>query len=78
MAANTPMTISNTEVFREITLDQGVYFDPFDPLSIATKIKYVLSEKSVKKRIINFGKKRIKLFTLSSQKKNIIDLYKSI
>ena len=78
MAANTPMTLSNTEVFREITLNQGVYFDPFDPLSIATKIKYVMSEKTIKKKLINFGKKRVKLFTLSSQKKNLIDLYKSI
>ena len=78
MAANTPMVISNTEVFREITLDQGAYFDPFDPLSIATKIKYVLSEKNLKNRLINFGKKRVKLFTLSSQKKNIIDLYKCV
>jgi glycosyltransferase involved in cell wall biosynthesis len=78
MAANTPMTLSNTDVFREITLNQGVYFDPFDPLSIATKIKYVLSEKSIKNKLINFGKKRVKLFTLSSQKKNIINLYRSI
>ncbi len=78
MAANTPMAISNTEVFREITLGQSIYFDPFDPLSIATKIKYVLSEKSVKQKLVNFGKKRMNTFTLNTQKKNIINLYRDL
>ena len=78
MATDTPMVLSNTDVFREITLKQGVYFDPYDPLSIATKIKYVSSEKSIRKKLIKFGKKRVQLFTLDSQKKNIISLYKTI
>lgn len=78
MAANIPMAISNTEVFREITLGQSIYFDPFDPLSIATKIKYVSSDKYLKQRLVNFGKKRIKTFTLDVQKKNIIKFYRDL
>ena len=78
MAANIPMAISNTEVFREITLGQSIYFDPFDPLSIATKIKYVSSDKYLKQKLVNFGKKRIKTFTLDVQKKSIINFYRDL
>lgn len=78
MAAKTPMAISNTEVFKEITLGKSVYFDPFDPLSIATKINYVSSEKSVKRQLVNFGNKRLKAFTLNTQRKNIINLYRDL
>ena len=49
MASDIPIVLSDTEIFKEITLNKYVYFDPYDPLSIATKIKYVLSDKKFKK-----------------------------
>lgn len=78
MASNTPIVLSNSDVFKEITLNKYIYFDPFDPLSIATKIKYVLSNKLIQKKMINFGKKRVKTFTLDIQKKNLIKFYKNL
>ena len=37
MASDIPIVLSDTEIFKEITLNKYVYFDPYDPLSIATK-----------------------------------------
>ena len=38
MASSKPMALSNLEVFREITENKYIYFDPYDPLSIANNI----------------------------------------
>jgi glycosyltransferase involved in cell wall biosynthesis len=78
MATNIPMVLSNTDVFREITQNRYIYFDPYDALSIASKIKYVLSDNSLKMRMVNYGKKRIHDFTLESQKKNIVKFYRNL
>lgn len=78
MASNLPMILSNTEVFREITQNKYIYFDQYDPLSIADKIQYVLINKKIQKQMINYGKKRIKHFTLGVQKKRIIKFYKKL
>ena len=78
MASDIPIVLSDTEIFKEITLNKYIYFDPYDPLSIATKIKYVLSDKNLRNNMVNFGKKRVKVFTLREQSKNLIKFYKNI
>ena len=62
MATKLPIVLSNTKVFREITNNKYHYFDPKDPLSIANKIKYVSSDISIKKSMINYGTKRLRVF----------------
>lgn len=78
MSSNLPMVLSNLEVFREITENKYYYFDQFDPLSIANNIKYVIQNKSIQRKMINYGKKRINYFKLENQKKNLIKFYNSI
>ena len=78
MASDIPLVLSDSEIFREITLNKYIYFDPYDPLSIATKIKYVLSDKNLVNNMISFGKRRVKMFTTANQSKNLIKFYKSI
>ncbi len=78
MASNKPMVLSNLKVFREITQNQYVYFDEYDPLSIANKIKFVLKNKDLQEKMINYGKKRINFFSIKNQKKNINKLYRKI
>ena len=78
MASNLPMVLSNTEIFREITQNKYIYFDQHDPLSIASKIEYVLLNKQTQIQMINYGKKRIKHFTLNTQRKKIIKFYRKL
>ena len=67
MALNKPMVLSNLDVFREITENNSCYFDPNDPLSIANKIKFVLLNKDLQKKMVTYGKKRILKFTTDKQ-----------
>lgn len=78
MASKIPMVLSNTDVFREITQNKYIYFDQYDPLSIAQNIKLVLSDKKLQKKMINYGNKRIMNFTLEYQKKEIDKFYNNI
>ena len=78
MASNLPMALSNTEVFREITQNKYSYFDQYDSLSIANRIKFVLLNKSLQKRMIIYGKKRIVYFSPNNRAKQINNLYNNI
>ena len=78
MASNLPMVLSNTEIFREITENKYSYFDQYDPLSIANRIKYVLSDKQIQKKMIDYGKRRIGYFSINTQKKKINHFYNKI
>ena len=64
--------------FREITENRYLYFDEYDPLSIANKIKFVLMNKSIQDKMISYGKKRINYFSLHVQKKNLNKFYSNL
>ena len=78
MASGLPMVLSNTEVFREITENKYSYFDQYDSLSIANRIKFILLNKSIQKKMILYGKKRVSNFTLNVQRKKINTFYNKI
>lgn len=75
MATKLPIVLSDTKVFREITNNKYYYFDPKDPLSIANKIRFVSSDISVRKSMIDYGIKRIRIFKEKHQGNKI---YKNI
>ena len=75
MASSLPMVLSNTEVFREITQNKYSYFDQYDSLSIANRIKFVLLNKALQKKMIIYGKKRIVYFSAKVQSNQINNLY---
>ena len=77
MASSLPMVLSNTEVFREITQNKYSYFDQYDSLSIANRIKFVLLNKALQKKMIIYGKKRIVYFSAKVQSNQINNLYNS-
>ena len=72
MASKLPIILSDTAVFREITINKSYYFDPVDPLSIANKIRLVFSSYKIKKELVNFGYKRVKFFNGHIQSKKIL------
>ena len=59
MGSNLPMLLSSDKILRKLTKDKSIYFDQFDPLSIANKIKFILSSKYIKEKMINYGKKTL-------------------
>lgn len=67
MASSLPMILENNNSFRKLTKNKFVYFDQYDPLSIANKIKFVLSNKEIRKELINFGKKKVNFFATNEK-----------
>ena len=78
MASNKPMVLSNLEVFREITENKYIYFDPYDPLSIANNIKFTLRNKNIQKKMIRYGQSRAKFFSVNNQKIKLNNLYRNL
>ena len=78
MASNLPITLSNTEVFREITENKYLYFDQYDPLSIANNIKFILMNKNIQKKMIKYGKKRVNYFSVNIQKQRLNKFYNNL
>jgi glycosyltransferase involved in cell wall biosynthesis len=75
MAAEVPMVLSDLHVFREITNNTGIFFNPHDFFEIATSIEKLYNSKDIQNNIINFGIKRIEDFSYTNIAKNVISLY---
>jgi glycosyltransferase involved in cell wall biosynthesis len=77
MAAKCPMVLSDIPVFREITQNMGVYF-PHDNVELmATAIEEVLSSSNDRKRLIDYGNKRVRDFSFNSLAAQVENLYRS-
>jgi len=78
MAAERPMVLSDIPVFREITLDKGVYFPHDDAEAMAAAIETVLSSSSERARLIDYGKERVQAFSFQSLAGQLASLYKAL
>jgi glycosyltransferase involved in cell wall biosynthesis len=76
MAAQCPMVISDLPVFREITENQSLYFNPNNAESIATEIWNVLNSSVEQKRLIDYGVKRVRDFTYDKLAQRLENIYK--
>lgn len=63
MAADLPVVASETGVFREVADDAAVYCDPFDTRSIALALGRVLDDSSLRRRLVEAGRRRVELFS---------------
>ncbi len=77
MAASRPIVLSNLPVFREITQNSGVYFDPDNINSIVDAVEKVLNSKSEQDRLINYGNERINSFEYKNLTFKLVELYNS-
>ena len=62
MAYEKPFILSNIEVFKEITENQGVYFEPLKVESIAAAISKVRENPLISEELRIYGKKRVQDF----------------
>ena len=78
MAAKVPFVLSDIDVFKEITNNEGLYFDPENTDSITNKILYLINNDYEKKRLIKYAEKRINDFDFNQLTFNLKKLYKKI
>lgn len=63
MAADLPVVAAESGVFREVADDAAVYCDPFDAGSIALALGRVLDDASLRRRMVDAGRRRVALFS---------------
>jgi glycosyltransferase involved in cell wall biosynthesis len=78
MAVGRPLALSDIPVFREITENQGIYFDPTDAESIASVVDQIMSSEREQSRIISYGHTRIASFDYSEIGLQYQNLYLSL
>ena len=77
MSAEKLMVLSNIDVFREITQNKYIYFNPHDGNDIAQNIENSLDLHDNKKRdMISYGNQRIKNFQFNETAKTMSEIYK--
>lgn len=74
MASKCPLVVSDIPVFREITENKILYFDPYDIDSISRIIQLGLKI-NYKKKCVSYGLKRIKFFYFKEIAKRLKKLY---
>jgi glycosyltransferase involved in cell wall biosynthesis len=76
MAASRPYILSDIPVFREITEDKGVYFNPENTDSILNAIESVINSPILQKQLINYGNERVKFFNYDHLSLELLHFYK--
>ncbi len=77
MAAGCPVLASDASCFTEVYSDAAMYFDPLDIYDIEEKIDKLLSNKELKKGLINKGKKRAKKFSWEKCARKTMEVYEN-
>jgi len=76
MAAQCPMVVSDLPVFREITENQFLYFDPNDTESIAEVIWKVYDSALEQKRMVDYGLIRVDMFNYNNIAQDLEKVYR--
>jgi glycosyltransferase involved in cell wall biosynthesis len=63
MASRLPVVCSDIPVLKEVCGDNAEYFDPDDPLNIASKVSKVLNDRKLRDRLIKEGLERAHQFS---------------
>ena len=78
MNAKAPVLLSDIDVFKEITENALSYFNPIKVQSIQDSIQLILSDVNLKDRNINYGQKRIQLFTFKKLASQLEGIYRDL
>jgi len=63
MAYGTPVAVSDIPAVREVVGDAGIYFDAEDTQAMSAKIKLVLEDETLRKKLSEAGRQRARQFT---------------
>lgn len=78
MAARKPMVLSDLPVFREITQNQGVFFNPNNIESIADAIELGLCSEAVRKELLMYGLHRVRDFEFGRLAEKVANAYQML
>jgi glycosyltransferase involved in cell wall biosynthesis len=78
MVQGCPVTCSNRSCFPEIAEDAALYFDPYSIDDIAEKMEKILTDKNLRKYLVEKGKNRSKFFSWDKTAEGYINVYKSV
>ncbi len=74
----TPVVCSRAAAIPEVAGDAACYFDPFDPEDMASVISSVLSDTELRKRMVDRGKLRVRLFSWEKTAEQTLAVYQKV
>ncbi len=77
-ACDCPLACSNTSSLPEVAGDAAAYFDPMDEVSILITITQILSSSELRKKLVQNGRERLKIFSWEKTAQETKKVYKSI
>ncbi len=78
MSCNCPVICSNTSSLPEVAGEAANFFDPYDVDSITDALEKVLYSSERKKKLIELGQERVKLFSWEASAQQHTLIYKSL
>ena len=78
MSCGAPVVCSQASCLPEILEDSAVYFNPKDINDIVEKIKYVLNNKDIQKKLISKGFQQVKKYKWEKMTQETLKIYKSV
>ena len=78
MRCGCPITCSNIEVFKEISNNSCIYFDPSNIQNIKISIEKIAKSKNLQNKLIKKGYKNIKRFTWEKCARETIKVYNNL
>ncbi len=79
LACKLPVVMSNFDYWKELFGECAVFADPFDPVSIAKKIRTLLDDRELRMKLVRAGAVLIENeYSWESESKSLIDLYKRL
>lgn len=78
MRFDCPVACSGVSSIPEVVGDAGAYFEPGDVDDMRTKIENLVTDESLRSKLINAGRERIKVFTWKRCARETLDVYRKI
>ncbi len=78
MASDCPIVASDVGSIPEIAADAALYFDPTKPQDMAEKMKIILKNDEIKKKLVEAGRKRVKTFSSAKMADETLGVYRKV
>jgi len=77
-ACGVPVVASKTQALVEVSGDASLFTDPFNPKDMASKIKMLLDNPSLRAQYIRRGNERLKKYSWEKTAKKTINVYEKV
>jgi len=78
LACGTPLALSDISSYRETIKDAAIYFNPRNPVDIAKKMYALLVNESLRRRLIDNGKRLLKRYTWNITAREYVKIYRAV